>query len=370
MSDMHLDIPTHTDVDRIAHARHPHSATIYLTTSLQPWDIDANRLAARALFDKATERVRDTASRRDAEAFAAHLTDLLDDFEFWQDLGRSLAIFLTPDSIIEFRLPSELTDSVDVADRFTITPLLRALTFPNAALVLAISQNAVRLIEVSASLAAQEVAVPTLPEDAADAVGRPSIGGRSPYGRTQGDEGVKMRLTQYARAVDHAIRPVLNGQSLPLILAASAPLESIFRHLSGYAHVAEEPIPGNPDELSEAELADAARGVLDRLYANELLELRELFAERRSQGRAATDLSDLARAAAFGAVDTLVLDMDGKVPGTVRDDGTMELDEHSDLDVLEEIARRALAAGARVMAVRREDMPEDVQAAGILRYIV
>ncbi len=179
-----------------------------------------------------------------------------------------------------------------------------------------------------------------------------------------------MRLTQYARAVDHSLRPILNGESLPLILAAAEPLASIYRNLTGYAALAPELIRGNPDELTEAQLADAAREILDGVYAAELKELQETFAERRQNGRAATDLSDLARAAAFGAIGTLAVDMDAEVPGSVGDDGTLTLGEDTGLDAIEEIARRAIVTGARVLAVRSSDLPDGVTAAGILRYAV
>ena len=66
-----------------------------------------------------------------------------------------------------------------------------------------------------------------MPRNAESVVGLRSIGGRSPYGRLHSGEGRKVRLTQYARAVDHALRPILNGESLPLILAATEPLAGI-----------------------------------------------------------------------------------------------------------------------------------------------
>jgi hypothetical protein len=162
----------------------------------------------------------------------------------------------------------------------------------------------------------------------------------------------------------------LNGQSLPLVIAATEPLRSIYRNLTGYAHLASEVIEGNPDELTPAQLADAARGVLDRIYAADLVALQTTFDERRTNSRASTDLSDLARAAAFGAVATLVVDMDAEVKGSVGDDGLLNLGADSGQDAIEEIARRALGTGARVLAVRRSDMPENVQAAGILRYAI
>ena len=79
--------------------------------------------------------------------------------------------------------------------------------------MLAISQNGARLIEVTADRPAEEVTVPGMPQGAASAVGLESIGGRSHFGRLHGDEGRKVRLAQYARSVDHVLRPLLNGQS-------------------------------------------------------------------------------------------------------------------------------------------------------------
>lgn len=372
---MHIDMPTRADIDRLATARDPLSISIYLPTSPVPAHDEENRLRARALFERALERVRELSDKRTALAVEDALHDLLDDPEFWTDLGRSLAIFVTPSGILEFRLANDLTEYVSVADRFAITPILRAITFPQAGFVLAISQNGARLVEVSADNAARQVDGLGMPKDAESAIGLRSIGGRSAYGRLQGDEGRKVRLTQYARAVDSALRPFLNGKSLPLILAASEPLASIYRGLAGYTGLAAEGIHGNPDELSDAELADAARLIFDVIYRDDLQALAEVFADRRNGGRAASDLSDLARAATFGALETLAVDMDAEVRGYITDDGSLVLDEGDEQlvpgrDALEEIARRALATGARVLAVRTTDLPDGVQAAGILRYSV
>lgn len=370
---MHIDMPTRADIERLAAARDPLSISIYLPTSPVPAHDEANRLRARALFDLALGRVRELVDKRTVLAVQDELHGLLEDSEFWSDLGRSLAIFVTPSGILDFRLANDLTEYVSVADRFAITPILRAISFPQAGFVLAISQNGARLVEVSADSAAHQVDGLGIPADAESVVGLRSIGGRSAYGRLQGDEGRKVRLTQYARAVDHALRPFLNGTSLPLIVAATEPLASIYRGLTGYAGLAAEGIHGNPDELSDAELADTARLIFDEIYRGELDSLAEVFGDRRNDGRASSDLSDLARAATFGALETLAVDMDAEVRGRVADDGSLVL-EHSDgqvvagRDALEEIARRALATGARVLAVRSADLPDGVQAAGILRY--
>jgi hypothetical protein len=86
----------------------------------------------------------------------------------------------------------------------------------------------VRLVEVTREGAPFVVDVPNLPADAASAAGKASIADRSPSFRFQGSEGQKTRQRQFARAVDQALRGVLSGLELPLILAATEPIASIF----------------------------------------------------------------------------------------------------------------------------------------------
>lgn len=365
---MHLDMPTPHDIEHLAAARDPLSATLYVPTTPGGIDADSNRLAARGLWEPVLLEMYGRADKRDVWPIEEMMNTLLDDDEFWEHLGRSLAIFVSSKGIVEFRLPNSLESYATLADRFTITPLLRATTFPNDAYTLALSQNGARLIEISADESPREVTVSDMPRSAEKAVGLRSIGGRSPYGRLHGDEGRKVRLTQYARAVDHAIRPTLNASSLPLVVAATQPLAAIFANLSGYRHVVAAPLRGNPDEMTDAEIAAETRVVLDQLNEASLDELRTTFEERRNSGRAVTDLAELARAATFGQVDTVIIDMNAHVAGHIDIGGALVLDPADDLDVLEEIARAALGTGARVMSVRSDDLPDGVSAAGLLRF--
>lgn len=366
---MQLDIPTDSDIQRLAQFSAPNSVSIYLRTDVAPPGYEDNIARARGAFRQAVSALKENNPRRVWTLLEEQFEALLDDQHFWANTGRSVAIFATPETIVEYRLPNELTDHVSVGEHFTLSPLLRALTFPQAAFVLALAQNSVRLIEVSPEEDASVIDLPELPDSAEQAVGLRSIGGRSHYGRLAGGEGRKVRLTQYARGVDHALRPFLNGQSLPLILAAPEPLASIFRNLTGYGHVAEQTLRGNPEDTTPAQLAEEARGVLDELYVKEVDELKATFQQRRLSGRASTDLSDLARAAAFGAIATLAVDMDAEVAGSIADDGKLTLDLPNS-DALEDLTRRALIGGAKILALRSHDMPEGVQAAGILRYAV
>jgi len=88
--------------------------------------------------------------------------------------------------------------------------------------------------------------------------------------------------------------------------------------------------------------------------------------------RATTDLSDAARAASHGAIETLLVDIDSDVPGLIDDaTGTVSFAEGPSAltyDVVDEVAARALSTGARVLAVRNADLPGDSVLAAILRF--
>ena len=356
-------------------ARRPGCVSIYLPTSPVPAEAAAARIDLKNLAGEAVAQLALIGmDRRDVKDVEEALEAVADDEEFWTRQGRSLALFATESGARTFRLPNRLTRMVEVSDRFHVKPLLRTLTFPQGAFVLALSQNGARLVEVTPDDAPVEVKVAEMPRDAASSVGKASLGDRSADRRIQGSEGKKVRLRQYAHRVERALRPHLSGMELPLILATTEPLESIFRAATTYPHLADPVIPGSPDELSNVELAEASRAVLDGLYAEELADLRSIYAERVPQGRASDDLAEIARAATFGAVDTVFLDIDTTIPGFVDEEsGALTLDDTDDAanyGVADEVARRVLLTGGRVLAVRRDDVPGGGSVAAILRYAV
>jgi len=369
---LHLDIPTQQQLSALLAARATPSVSLYLPTGHLPQDAAAARIEFKDLVRQAVTQIE--GAGLPSGPVREHLDDLHDDDEFWATQAISLAVFATSDGVRTFRLPNRLTTLVEVSDRYHLKPLLRSVTFPQAAFVLALAQGSVRLVEVAAEVPAEEVRISDLPGDVASAVGKASITDRSAVGRIQGSEGQKVRMRQYARQVDAALRPALGASGVPLILASAEPLESIYRSVNTYPFLASQTIQGNPETATAAELAEEARGVLDALYAEELDDLRRLFDARGAQGRAATDLTDIARAATFGAVQTLMADMDDVLSGFVDEDsGVVILDAEDDArnyGVVDEIARRVIAHGGRVLALRRDDIPGGGTAAAILRYPV
>jgi hypothetical protein len=371
---LHTDIPSRAEIDALLAGRDPASVSIYVPTDpTSPGD--AERIELKNLATEAVRQLDEAETpKSDVDAVAEGLAALDSDELFWRYQARTLALFATPRSLVTFRLPNRLVGQVQVADRFHLKPLLRAVTFPQVAFLLGLAQGSVRVLEVGPEIGSWPVDVPDLPADVASAAGMASITDRAPRGAVQGAEGQKVRMRQYCREVDRALRPILAGLDVPLVLAATEPLDSIYRSVNTYPHLAAESVPGSPEAASDTDLVAGARRVLDALYAAELESVRQLYERRASQGRTAQDVVDLARAATFGAVDTVMVDIDDVVPGSVDEEsGRVTFAERDDAvayGVVDEIARRVWLNGGRVLAVRREDVPGGGPAAGILRYAV
>jgi hypothetical protein len=386
---LHIDIPTLAEFKALAAVKGETCVSLYVPTQPLREGEKQNRLALEDMAAAALEQMREAGidKRRIAalEEQFRHLAgadkgDADDDKirklqnrkpdpidEFWRFQGCGLAALATPTSLRTFRMPYRPKPLAEVADRFHLAPLIRAMTSPQDIFVLALTEKSVRLVRAFVNLPAVRVPVPDLPGDAEEVAHRASVRERP----LQGKGDVKLLLHKYARRVDQALHRVLAGQSAPLVLAADEPLASIFRSVNTYPNLVGEMIPGNPSQLTDAQLEDAALPILDRVYERSLQAALARYDELKPR-RATTDVSYAAHAATAGAVDQLVVDLDAVVPGLVSDvDGTVTYAASDDAEVysvVDEIARRALNTDARVLGARRDELPGRAPLLAILRY--
>jgi hypothetical protein len=197
---------------------------------------------------------------------------------------------------------------------------------------------------------------------------------RSPASPTlAGGEGQKVLMRKYAREVDRALRPLLGGREVPLILACVEALAPIYRSVNSYPHLAEEVIGGNVEHLSARQVAESGRDILRRHNDRRVAALRERFGAWRGIGRASSDVAQVGRAVSAGAVQTLMVDIDGAVYGRIDEEtGAIHLEGEasaSTYDVVDELMGRTILQGGAVVGVRRGDLPDpNAPLAALLRY--
>src|ERR1700687_426136 len=390
---LHIDIPTLAEFKALAQIKGETCVSLYLPTSPLGGSARTNRTAFKDIAKEALSQLKEAGTDKKKisvfeerfEHLAGAEHDVQDDDKirklqrakpdpvesFWHYQANGLAVLATPSMMRTFRLPNRPRSLAEVAGPFYLTPLIRAMTSPHDVFVLALAEESVRLIHAFANFPPERLQIPEWPRNAEEATRRPSVHVRAPRGRLQNLEGEKVLLHQYARKVDQAVRSALAGQDKPLVLAAAEPLASIFRSVNTYPRLAAETIEGNPDLKTDAELEDVAIPILDRLYSHELKAVIALYDELKPR-RATTDVSYAAHAATAGVIDQLLVDLDAVIPGLVSDiDGSVTYSASDDAEtysVVDEVARRALCTGARVLGARREELPDRAPLAAVLRY--
>jgi hypothetical protein len=390
---LHIDIPSLEEFKALAQVKGETCVSLYLPTSPLGSSTKVNRTAFKDLAKKALSQLKEagigkaeiTAFVEQFDRLAGIEPDVQDQDKvrkqqhakpdpvdsFWRYQANGLAVLATSGATRTFRLPNSPKPLAEVADRFHLTPLIRAMTSPHDVYVLALAKEAVRLVHAFAKFPPERQQVPGLPANAEEATRRPSVHVRAPRGNLQNLEGEKVLLQQYVGKVEQAVRGVLAGLNTPLVLAAAEPLASMFRSVNTYPGLADEMIEGNPDQTTDAELEDAAIPILDRLYSRDLAAVIARYDELKPR-LATTDVSYAAHAATAGAIDQLLVDLDAVVPGLVSDvDGSVTYaasDDAETYSVVDEVARRALYSGARVMGARRDELPDGAPLTAILRY--
>ena len=311
---LHLDIPTDEQLTALLGAREPGSVSAYLPTSPLPQDADAARIELKNLAAEAERQLGDA-----GRGVRSSSTTCSPTTRSGHQLANSLAVFATADSLRTFRLPNRLVSMVEVSDRFHLKPLLRSVTFPQAALVLALAQGSVRLIEVAARRCRPSRShVADLPSSAAEEGRARCCAGHL------GDEGQKVRMRQYARQVDTALRTGPRGPR-----TAADPGR---RGATGLDLPLRQQLPAARRAWHRRQSRGRVRRRAGGGRARDPGRGLRGAARRRPQhvrgapnaGRGATDVTDVARAATFGAVDTLMVDIDDVIPGFVAaTDGTV-----------------------------------------------
>lgn len=371
---LYVDLPTAEDLARLSAARGEGSVTIVLPTTRLTQEIGASIIELKNLSREAAQQLKDTGfDKRKLSAIEEQIEHLAEDEDFWAHQATSLVLFVTPENLTSFRLPTRLAPLVEVADRFHIKPLIRAAAFPDVAFILALSDNSARLIELHGDLPAEIVAVPGMPKDMDASGARLKSRDTSPGGRFQGRAGETFHRRNYSRKIDAALRPLLAGRDIPLVLAAVDEFDPIYRSVNSYEHLAHETIKGNADHLSPSELAEMARPILQRLHAARIQDLHQLYRTREQQGRAGSDLAHVARAAAQGAVDTVMVEIDKVIDGTLDETtGAINVVKGASADtydIIDEIVGLVLRTGGRAIGLRQADLPVPTSAiAAIYRY--
>jgi hypothetical protein len=294
-----------------------------------------------------------------------------------------LAVFADADHVHAYHVPLRPRELAVVGDRFTITPLLPAINAQGRFFLLTLTQDEVRLFKGTA-LALEPVAVDGLALAAWTTMPRPRAPQVHAFLADRGGQGTravfhgvgrdsdewKTRTLQHFRGTDRALRQVLDGDQLPLVLAGVRHLQALYRAVNTHPRLLDQGIDGNPEQKNREELHRHAWALVEREMRRGASTAIERYHALRGTGRTVGTLEDVLRAAIEGQVETLLVDESACTWGS-RSDGRSVLRLGSPPMVgerLESAVVTTLGRDGAVFVVPDLEMPEPSPAAAILRY--
>jgi hypothetical protein len=317
---------------------------------------------------------------------------LLDDGGFWLHTVDGLAIFRTSELFRYYCLPHSFKEQVIVSDHFYLKPFLPFLANDGRYYILAMSQNAIRLLE-GTRYSVQELELPehvpaslaeTLAYEEAEnevsfyrsssgaSVGK---GGRKAaifYGQGVGHDDRKDHLLRYFQQIDRGLHELLKNESTPLVLAGTEYLFPIYRQANTYPYLLAQGVPGNPDKLSSDVLHEEAWAVVQPYFQKVQERAAAQYRDNVGTARTSNDIREIMPAAYYGQIGSLFVAIDQELWGNFDPtSNTMHVHKEArfrDDDLLDEAATQTLLHGGSVYAVEQTMVPGESLLAAVFRY--
>jgi hypothetical protein len=313
-----MDSITRTDLLSLINSKLQPRVSLFLPTHRGGSEQDV--ILWRRLLDQAQGRLAEE-GLRDSEAreILRPARALQEEPAFWKEQSDGLAAFLAPQMMQTYRQAMSFRPLVMVGRSFHVRPLLPLLAENGRFYILALSRNAVRLLEATRETVSA-VPLRDMPENLEEAlrshdVDEPlSYHTRHPgdgssvavyHGQGVGIDDRKTDLMNYFHQIDHGLHRILAGQEAPMVLAGVEYLLPIYREASHYPHLLPESLTGSPDRLSDSELHTRALPLVLPHFEEPRQKALALYRELAGTGLTSADLAVIVAAAHEGKVETL-----------------------------------------------------------------
>lgn len=369
-------------------AQEPPCVSLYQPTHRHHPENQQDPIRYRNLLAEMEKSLREKYATRQVREVVEKFQSLVHDGHFWNYRSDGLAVFGSPEKFEVFELQRPVKELVDVADNFHAKPLLRILQSADRYQILGLTAREAKLYEGNRD-ALDPVELADVPSSITEVLGdqrNPNSQLVRSHGMPAGASGAAVHhghgsptdrseadLVRFFTAVDRGILEYHSRPSgLPLMLAALPEHHAIFRQASRNPRLMAEGIETNPEALSLDELRQRAWAMVAPFYLARLEVLKENFRTARSRGTGADDLAEVALAAIGGRVQTLLVEADRVVPGTVDPStGQIEPGRLADPavgDILNDLSEAVLRTGGEVIIVPADRMPANTGLAATFRH--
>ncbi|GAA0560222.1 hypothetical protein GCM10009415_47800 [Chitinophaga japonensis] len=365
--------------------------TFYLPTHRSGMEVNEQQdtIRYKNALQKARQQLLQKGWRHeDVESLLLPAFNLMYDDDFWRRQLDSIGLFLAPGFFKYIRLPYRTEERHYINSSFYVSPLLPLVTSKEHFYLLALSKNKATLYEADAH-GIQEVPVPDMPDGKGDVVryeGRPDLGmtrSRSAqgsgagvtdvYSMGEGKPDEKSDVSMYVDQVEEAVwKARLHNEKAPLLLAAVEYIIPMYRERSRYRHIMDTALTGNYEHENPTVLYEKAREKMRPYFEQDRQHALDRYWNNSANGLTSSIPADVVPACYYSRVDTLFIQRDGRLWGAFneRDNRLIQHDSEQPGDecLVNAAAAKAMATGAAVFILEKEQMPAESPVAALMRY--
>ena len=360
------------DISALTLADESPCVTIYVPTT----PVSNYREENRILYKDQVKKVGEALEQRDMDKYERDA--LLEQLEsvganevFWTHQQYGLAVFASPTRLTVRRMMTRPAEAQGiVADSFHLRPALRAASNWMDYQVLCVSVQDVALYDANQDAIVEVDLHSEVPRGMGDALGKPDTSPNRKDSESAGSNSTDLK--NYFKEVDKAIRAYHGKTIRPLVLAAVAEHQGLYREVSEHPNLLENGLNHDPFEaIRQSNLGEQAWEIAERATRDNIEQVIERYNERAAHEEGASALDDVAYSATIGQIDTLLIDETARVEGSVDSNGRIAYggagDGYTD-DVLDKVAEFVIASDGDVKFVPGHMMPTDTGVAAVLRY--
>lgn len=128
------------------------------------------------------------------------------------------------------------------------------------------------------------------------------------HGQGAGKDDREAELEKFLRAVDKGLIKLINGESVPLILACVEHYYPVYKKITSYGFLSDRHIAGNHEGTDTYILHEMAWPLVEGLFQQDRTEAERTMQELSGTGKTSFDLNEIIPAALEGRIEALFVD--------------------------------------------------------------
>lgn len=373
--------------DEIIHEKNGPFISLYQPTHRYSPDNIQDPIRFKNLITSIENSLQEKFPKSNIDALMKPLIALEEDqVGFWNNTKDGLAILANENKCIVYKLQLPVKERAVVGDKLYIKPLIRYFQSADRYLLLALDKKQFSIYEGNRYGVEKIEFDSDIPVTIEEVLGKDyteaylSVGtyggvGKTPmfHGHGGKKEEVNKDTKKYFRYVDKfVIENYSNKMKLPVILAGLDEHHGLFKTISNNHYLLDKGIKKDYKSLSKEEMTKEAWNVTEPFYRKKIDDLIDKYNVNKSKGLGSDNLNEVSQAIFANRVDTLILEADRTILGSLDNESgkfKAKKSEESSLDnIVSDLAILTYRSKGKIVVLPQDRIPSKTGLAAIFRY--